>query len=1122
MRRWVIPFLLLFVLTSCRMPSMIPAAGGPGIAAPQRAGMVLKGRIEGDRTVAAIDDWRFDEIVSGATIALIDSETGLTLGSSLANPDKTFVMAFGEDFVPVDGRAYYLDLLKGVRLEPGNPASPYNQAGGDVLRLRNILFYQEASMASAAGWKSLYSATTSSQVVITNRTTTLSVAIALKRQAGETLNLDDYIGALENDPFVPVGGVTTESFDALKLIVEEALNNDRDPIQYVVYDDSQGSFLNPWIGFSISDVTPKEGGIGTEITIVGDGFDLGPPLVSVNGVQAEVLSVTADTIRARVNPGSRTGPVSVKIGTTTQAAQTFKVIFHDGHSALIGDKLYVANPSWHTVVEVSPNGDVKKLWDKDTLADLNTPTQIAVWDNKLYVSCKGNGKILKLDPANPDPAAAVVFNPTSLVTSAYGLAFDIDGNLYVSSNRSAPNGEVVKLNTLGVRVAGFPGFDLPRGLAFDYLGNLFVAEEGGRIAKLTAPAMTTETWGVVPSPMGLAVDSAGDLFVTSNTNNVVYRITRFRAMSVFAMLNSPGGITRDERGYFYVSDTAKNLVNRIAPTGDAKIYAYGISNPRGLAVDPVSGTIYVSLSQSNAILKVEGGVLKPFVTGIANPMTVKFRGNGLLIAHPETHTISYAQRNGNLSTLATGLEYPGGADQAVDGGGNLTGPLYAARYGDLDSGATARPPRYSIYALTYGGSHGVDLIEDGSKTLRRWLYRHNVPTTETSYIALDADNNIFLLDTNAYTLTKISAAPGGGNTSRVVQRLCGERSPYAFQNKPGWVSVDAVGNVYVSVPAEDVIYRFLKASSYAMDKITGFDGPWGIAFSDTSPQAMFVSNTADGLIRRVTTPATAMAADSLASFSIPGNTSIFGLAYMATATPGTGTLYMANGSSVKKAELVANAYSAGTYGDYRTGLSSWKYLYANSGTKELFGYGNRTFVYKLSAPPDLVLSEHINWTGDGTMDTFAMSPSFANYTISTRHGMTSMAPLITTREVELHGDYLYVASPDTYDGRGVTNGGLLRINLNTQEELFLPLRSYSLGVESTSGHLYLGASDSKIYRMDAAGKHDPIWSLGAVPYGLDVRGTTVWAVGSNGLIFEQIINDPTIRSHKYGMEKPGF
>ncbi|MNS10247.1 Serine/threonine-protein kinase PknD [compost metagenome] len=1136
MIRLMLSFLLAFILTSCRLPSLLPTSMTPGEGtgtASSRPAVTLKGRIERPSSVMATPT----DIANGATIAVIDAESGLTLSTGLSDAQGNFVLSFGDGVTLVNGRAYYLDVMKGIRLDANQPDAPFNQAGADTLRLRNILFYEQPTMGTGA-WKSLMNGTAGNEINVGNRSTTLSIALALKRQAGETVVLSDFAGSLEadieNDPAWTMGGLTQPVYTTLKGIVLEAIANDRDPLQYVVYDAGRKTFLNPWIGFSIASVTPTEGPINQVITITGEGFDLGDPTVAINGREAQVLTRTPQIITAKVLPGTRTGPVSVKIGTTLQAGNTFKVNFHDGHSALydrtvLGQPvrmLYVANPTWNTIVEVAPDGAITKVWDDTSIPELKNPRQVAVWNGKLYVSCDPAGtvddKILQLDPANP--AAKVVYS--TAVQHPYGLAFDLDGFLHISSYQSA--GSVVKLNAAGAVVAQYNGLASPRGLAFDYLGNLFVAEEGGRVVKLKAPAMAAETWGLLPSPLGLAVDSAGDLFVASNTNDVIYRINSVRAMSVFAMLSKPGGLTIDERGYLYVSDTGQNLVRRISPSGDSKIYAYGISNPRGLAVDPDDGTLFVSLNASNAILKVENGVLKPFVTGIANPMSITFRGKGLLIAHPETHTISYAERNGKIRTLATGLEYPGGADQAADASGNLTGPLYAARFGDMESSYAARLPRYDSYDISNGAHNGVDVIGGASPGLRRWLYRQQL-----NYIAVDAAKNIYAIHSGDRTLTKIAVAPGGGNSSRKITRIAGPRSSHTFGGNPGWVALDAASNVYVVVPSENTIYRFKPSgATYTMDKITGFSGPWGIAFSDTAPQAMFVSNTTDGKIRRVLDAANDPAAQPTATFEIPTSTGIRGLAYMASGVAGTGTLYMANGTSIMKADLASNTYKAATYDSYFAGLPrSCSYLFAKSLTGEVFAWADSVFSYVV--PPELPLVPYVfkDYSGWGRYRGFTFDPSFNTstnrdtgyYAIEDQAtGLSTFRAQTTTREVQLKPDpdplkagVLYVASPDS-DG----SGGILRIDLDTHEELMIPLRTFSIGLHGTD--LYAGVADNFIYHVDAAGKHTSKWNLSTLPYGLDIRGSTVWAVGANSLIFERPIGAGVSRDHKFGMMGPVF
>ncbi|MNL12073.1 hypothetical protein D3C87_1329340 [compost metagenome] len=336
------------------------------------------------------------------------------------------------------------------------------------------------------------------------------------------------------------------------------------------------------------------------------------------------------------------------------------------------------------------------------------------------------------------------------------------------------------------------------------------------------------------------------------------------------------------------------------------------------------------------------------------------------------------------------------------------------------------------------------------------------------------------------------------------------------------MSLDRDENVYVVVPGENKIYRFVKSLDYAKQEIAGFDAPWGIAFSDTTPQAMFVSNTGDGIIRRVTNPATAIGADG--GFAIPAATSVRGLAYMASGTPGTGTLYMANGTRVEKANLSGNAYVGGSYANYFTDLPvSWSYLHAKSSTGELFGYGSMAYAHLLSPPgggqPNPVVSTYMDYTGWARLRGFTFDPAFNLWRSEVHYGgLTSMSSVNTTREVELAGSYLYVASPDSVGG-----GGILRVDLsNSARELLIPLQTYSLGIDSVSGNLYAGAVDGRIYRVDAAGKPTQVWNLGTVPYGLDVRGSTVWAVGADGRIFEQVIGDATIKGHKFGLKEPGF
>lgn len=1145
MKRLLIPFLLIFFLASCRLPSVVPQVPSgssgmpPTVQTPTENGHVLRVRLGESWAVQA----RPEEIANGATIALVDSETGWTIGTSVTSPEGDYILKFGENISLVDGRAYYLDVIKGLRLDtekplppPGEPdlTNPFNQAGADAMRLRNILFYHAPQALEAPGWTSLYDEVPGNTVNVGNKSTALAVALALKKFAGEAIEYSDYAGVLkvvqddkcviELDPAWALGGMDHTGFTTAYSVVKTAIESDRDPLQYTSYDQANRVFRSTWIGFSMRTISPLSGPINQVISITGFGFSAGVPQVTVNGHPATLVSFTDTEIKARVMPGTRTGPVAVKIGSNILAGNTFAVTFMDGHQAVLDrvvggqtvPTLYVANPTWNTVVEVLPDGSVRKVWDDVLIPELKAPQQIAVYGGKVYVSCNPAGTaedlILELNPASP--ASKKIYS--TAVPNPSGMAFTSSGILHVASYQDP--GAVYRLNSNGTVHSTYGGLKYPRGIAFDYQGSIFVAEDAGRVAKLTAPGMAVSSMGLVPSPRGVAVDSAGDVFVASNVNDAIFRITPSRAMSVFAMVNKPGGLTFDSRGNMFVSDTERNVVSRIAPTGDARIYAYGISNPRGLAINPANGTMYVSLSKSNAILKVENNVLKPFVTGIANPMTLNFRGNGVIIAHPETDSISFADVDGNLRTLATGVEFTGGADQAASGN-NLTGPLYAARFGDRDDPRAAWPPRYVANSMevSNGQVTGMDVITNGVATRRHWLYRQGL-----SYIAVDKHKNIYAVHVGDRTLTKISVEPGGGNTSRRIQRLAGPRAPnnYTFAQPPGWVSVDVNGNVYVAVPDENAVYRFKPSgANYVMSKITGFNKPWGIAFSDTDNPAMFVSNTGDGIIRRVLNPATDTAAQSTGTFKIQADTTVRGIAYKSTATKGTGTLYMANGTSVMQAGISNNNPVANSYKPYFEGLPvSWSYLYVNSSNGYIYGWGNSVFSHYLRPGTPPVAFTYRDYTGWGRYLGFTFAPDFTYYAIETHHhGLTTMSAQNTTREVLLNGNNLYVASPDTRGG-----GGVLRINLQTNEELLIRISAYSLGIHDTN--LYVGGTNRIIYRVDTNGLHTAVWTLPALPYGLDIRGNSVWAVGSDSVIYERVINGGAAdhKDHRFGMMAPMF
>jgi sugar lactone lactonase YvrE len=220
----------------------------------------------------------------------------------------------------------------------------------------------------------------------------------------------------------------------------------------------------------------------------------------------------------------------------------------------------------------------------------------------LYVPGWLSGEIVRLDSS----ANRTVF-ATTPARGPFGLAFDRDGNLFVSNNA---DNNIRKFTPAGVESTfantgpiGPPNFNAPLGMAFDRNGNLYVAV-GNSVMKY-GPNGVGSVFANVPT-WALAFDTAGNLF-TANDHSV-QKITPAGVVSTFATFTTPGlsqplGLAFDSSGNLFVSNIQTSTITKFAPDGTGSLFAGSVSGALGLAFDS-AGNLFVGIDFGGGMLKI--------------------------------------------------------------------------------------------------------------------------------------------------------------------------------------------------------------------------------------------------------------------------------------------------------------------------------------------------------------------------------------------------------------------------------------------------------------------------------------------------------------------------------------
>ncbi len=348
--------------------------------------------------------------------------------------------------------------------------------------------------------------------------------------------------------------------------------------------------------------------------------------------------------------------------------------------------------------------------------------------------------------------------------SPMGIAVDRFGNIYISDTANhrvrrvdARTGEIETVVGTGKR-----GFDNdggnadmatlngPTGLAFDTLGNLYIADTGNQRIRMYTPKGYLYTVagdgrrgyngnGMKPlssslnNPTGVAVSPQGELYISDTGNNLVRKIDRLSGFLVNvvgtgeagnsgdlelaenARLNKPSALVFDTRGNLFIADTGNHQIRWVEPRrrliftiagtgergfsgeGDRKCTDSAFSNPTGLAVDK-QGRLYISDTDNQRIrrLTVESRMDSKVVTVVGSGER-GYNGDGMdawdaKLAYPGALVIT---RHDMLFLVDTGNNLV----RRVQAISTVEPPVKYTGYGQAD----AQPDERNFLQVLFGG-----------------------------------------------------------------------------------------------------------------------------------------------------------------------------------------------------------------------------------------------------------------------------------------------------------------------------------------------------------------------------------------------------------------------------------
>jgi len=326
----------------------------------------------------------------------------------------------------------------------------------------------------------------------------------------------------------------------------------------------------------IESIVPAAALPGGEVRISGSGLkppDLNRPRVQFGDAEGSIVISSDDVVIVKVPEGASSGSVVVSTNGHSSNPHELKV------AVPVAESLHpVTNPA------LDAQGNIYS-------------TVSGTRGQKVAVSVYKIDTDYKMKPFLSD------------VMNATGIAFDHEGEMYVSSRY---DGTVYRVTPNGTMSQFAAGMGVATGIAFDRTGNLYVGDRSGTIFKIAKSRETFvfATLEASVSAYHLAFAPNGDLYVTGPTTSsydAVYRIDpQGTVHEFFRGLGRPQGIAFDAQANLYVSASiaGKRGIVKITPDRQVSLAVAG-HGIVGLAFAPGKAAV---VATGNAVHYLAWGI----------------------------------------------------------------------------------------------------------------------------------------------------------------------------------------------------------------------------------------------------------------------------------------------------------------------------------------------------------------------------------------------------------------------------------------------------------------------------------------------------------------------------------